>query len=293
MPTADEMWALVAGPLETLRADTARQPDLPWPTHRENLRQALSSVPVADHLLRWLDGLSDSDRRTLLVGDDLAVRARQEVTRAVGAATTYDESAWSGFLTENGVRWDGTAESWPGFRDWFGYYATQAGLGTPATALLDHLDPMTPADRVTTFAGYGVRINAVQVNSVQINAPAADSYDEQEWYAYLAANGGRWDGTAESWDGFRQWFEYYATEAKLGKPATLLLDHLERMAPADRVVTLGQYGVVIRPPAPPVVDPRIAEVLDRLLARKPEYAQIPEARRIELATEVLRRKEGK
>jgi len=213
MPAADDVWALVAVPLDNLRADAAERPDVPWPERREGLRQELSAIaagPVVADLLGWLDELSDADRTNLLAGDDFSAYAYQVVTHSAGEAPTdegYDENAWFAFLTENGGRWDGTAESWDAFREWFVYHATEAGFSAPATSLLDYLRPLAPADRIGMFAQYGVAIQ-----------PAATA------------------GT---------------------------------------------------------LDPVAQQVMDRLLAAKPQYAEIPEARRVELVTAYLRERESK
>jgi hypothetical protein len=216
MPAADEVWVLVAGPLESLRTEAIEHPDLPWPDRRENLYRELFSVvaePMVNQLMYWLDELPEADRADLLVSDDLASHAYQVVCEAV---------------------------------------------------------PDEPAE--VGDAGY----------------------DEQAWFAYLAENGPRWDGTDESWPGFREWFVHYATEAGLHTPAILFLDHLEPLAAADRVTMFAEYGVTIQAPEPAVaaLDPLSQKVMDELLARKPHYADIPEAHRVELVTALLAREES-
>lgn len=34
---------------------------------------------------------------------------------------------WAGFLTVNGPAWDGSEKSLPAYREWFAYYAADAG----------------------------------------------------------------------------------------------------------------------------------------------------------------------
>ncbi|HEX5406129.1 MAG TPA: hypothetical protein VFX16_27960 [Pseudonocardiaceae bacterium] len=218
MPSLEEAWAWVAGPLENLKNDVVARPGVPWSERGENFKRELSAATshsVADDLYRWLNELSESDRSNLIGTDDLAAHAYQVVRRAVppaepaptqvvqqqAAVAQYDESAWNRFLTEDGARWDGTVESWAAFRQWFEYYANAGGFQSPATGLLNYLEPMSAPDRVAAFA---------------------------------------------------------------------------------------QYGVTIRPPAS-TVDPRVQQVMDELLAEKPEYAEIPEARRIELVNALLQR----
>jgi hypothetical protein len=75
----------------------------------------------------------------------------------------------------------------------------------------------------------------------------ASRYDEQAWQVFLSENGTQWDGTEEGWDSFRQWFAYYAGEQGLSVPASALLDYLSAQPDAERIDTLGQYGVTITP----------------------------------------------
>lgn len=178
MPTVDEAWTWFAVPVEKLRAGVITQPDQPWDERRDEFRSELSAVtgdPLAERLVTWLDELSDSDRTTLLDTDDLPGHVyswlaeqlpdtepdsgTQPAAAAQGsAAAEYDQSAWYAFLAEHGVRWDGTEPNWGAFRDWFRYYATDAGFGTPATQLLDYLQPMAATDRISALAVYGVII---------------------------------------------------------------------------------------------------------------------------------------
>jgi hypothetical protein len=169
MPTVDEAWALVASPLENLRVDAINQPDLPWTERRDRFHSeltALTTGPFVDQLVNWLNDMSETDRQALLPTEQLPTEAYQLLTRIVvdtGAAasdtaTAYDETAWFAYLAENGARWDGTAESWDKFRDWFVYDATNAGFQAPATLLFDYLGKLATADRITMFAQYGVTI---------------------------------------------------------------------------------------------------------------------------------------
>lgn len=179
MQAVEEVWPAVVEPLEKLRTEMGERPDLPWAEHRENLWRELSAVaadPVVECLLGWLDELPESDRTSLVGSDDLfgyAYQAMAAADLAAGPAgepaAGYDENAWFAYLAENGTRWDGTAGSWDAFREWFQYYAAEAGLGTPAQLFLDHLERMAPADRITLLAEYGVPIQAPE--------PAADPVD--------------------------------------------------------------------------------------------------------------------
>ncbi|HEX5114295.1 MAG TPA: hypothetical protein VFW65_03760 [Pseudonocardiaceae bacterium] len=172
MPTLDEAWSWCAEPADKLRAGVLSRPHEQWDTRREVLRTELSSAtsdPLAEKLVTWLDEMSASDRDTLLGTDELPNHIYAWLTRqlpsdtadnSVATTPAYDETAWYAHLAENGTRWDGTEPSWGAFREWFLYYAGDAGFGTPATQLLDYLQPMPAADRVTTLAQYGVHIQA-------------------------------------------------------------------------------------------------------------------------------------
>lgn len=202
------------------------------------------------------------------------------------------------------------ALSWAERRETLLRELSEVHAGPVAEQLVGWLDELPDADRTTLLSSDDLLPYAYQVVSGALAEPSAaeqqdeqyveqpveqqdEHYDEQAWFGYLAENGGRWDGTDESWAGFRDWFQYYATEAGVGTPATLLLDHLGRMPPAERVAAFAEYGVTIEPPEPVAApDPRVQLVMDRLLARNPEYAEIPEAHRIEMVTAILERQES-
>lgn len=167
MTAADEMWAHIAAPVDNLRADALERPDVPWSERRDGLHAELVTVipeHVTDQLLAWLDDLPDEERAGLLASDDLAGYAYQVVTQVVGdepAAADhqeYDENAWFAYLAEHGTHWDGSAETWDAFREWFDYYAAEAGFGKPAGLLLEYLQTMTPEDRIVMLGQYGVPI---------------------------------------------------------------------------------------------------------------------------------------
>lgn len=160
MSTDGETWAVIVIPLENLRSDAIQRPDLPWPERREHLRLELSSVTansVFEPLMDWLDGLSDADRAELLASEGLLTQAYQLMT-PIQPGSTYDANAWFAFLAEHGPQWDGTEESWDGFREWFGFYAAEAGFREPCDLLMDYLASKAAAERIALFAEYGVTI---------------------------------------------------------------------------------------------------------------------------------------
>lgn len=98
-------------------------------------------------------------------GEDAGVPASE-----VGSAEGYGESAvaetrvtedlgaWNSYLATNGPRWNGSEEAWPQFREWFLYYAVQAGVGESAAGFIAYLD--TQQDKIAVFGQYGVQTPA-------------------------------------------------------------------------------------------------------------------------------------
>lgn len=92
------------------------------------------------------------------VGDPVAVVAGICADPALPAdEPAYGESAWWAFLAEKGPRWDGTADTWAQFREWFSYTAHESGLQVPADRFLDHLE--NAENRIEVMATYGVEID--------------------------------------------------------------------------------------------------------------------------------------
>lgn len=186
MPGLDELWNWVRTPVQELVSRRASGPDRPWEELRSYFveRTAVgdaSNHPLVGTLVRQLDEMPESERNALLDDGDklesyvygVATSVAEPARTTAGAAVParpYDEAAWQRFLTENGPRWPGDEASWKQFRDWFAYQANQSGVGQPATALLDHLDTLGVAERITTLARYGVRI-AAQAPTAAEQAP--------------------------------------------------------------------------------------------------------------------------
>lgn len=129
-----------------------------------------------------------------------------------------------------------------------------------------------------------------------------DTYDESAWYAYAGTNLAQWNGDEQTWDQFRDWFLYYATEQGLRVPAEAFLDHADGRSTEEKIATFAQYGVVV---APPVAEPAAEEPADlpaldeegevlmtEILAANPELARLPEAHRRELLLEVMAEQEA-
>jgi len=183
MPSVDELWAWLQTPVQELVSYRADNPDKTWEEHRAYFVERLglsdpSAHPLVEELVRYLDELPDDERAELLQDTSrlepvvLEVVERHAVEDApTDAAEPYDEAAWQAFLVENGARWNGADDAWPAFREWFAYYATESGLGQPATALLDYLDPQSASERIATLAQYGVVIAAADA----AEAPAEEA----------------------------------------------------------------------------------------------------------------------
>jgi hypothetical protein len=124
----------------------------------------------------------DTVGRMVEVADELPVFYRQLVEGESGNDAGYDESAWHAFLTENGVRWDGTDASWDQFTAWFLYEAEQQGLRAPAAGFVGYVAGQS--DKVAAFAEYGVTVAASENQAAQ-DFPEVKRGDSGEWVEYL------------------------------------------------------------------------------------------------------------
>jgi hypothetical protein len=159
------------------------------------------------------------------------------------------------------------------------------------------LDELPDDERGTMLAGEQLDTTAHELAQRHSEEPAATAaaettFDEAAWYAFLASHASQWDGTAESWDQFTEWLRYYADENGFGAPTGSLIDSLDVQAVADRVGVLAQYGVAIPASAEqhaevPTSDEFADTHMADLLAEDPQFADIPEERRLELIAQVL------
>jgi hypothetical protein len=195
MSTPDDVWEWIRPPLEELKQGDNADPDMPWEERRQTFLRELelsdaSQHPVVELLLQRLDESPEEERNRILGSDELNSMAYQLAQEhgagqeaaggeaAYDEAAPYDEQAWQAYLAENGPLWDGTEDSWEQFRDWFAYDAGQHGLSTPAAALLDYLTPQPAADRIATFAQYGVTITAPEQAAWADEAAPAPAEEE-------------------------------------------------------------------------------------------------------------------
>jgi hypothetical protein len=192
MSTPVDLLEWIRTPLEEMKQAFSADPSTPWEERRASFLHQLglqdaSQHPVVQQLLEHLDQTPEEERNRVLGSNELDSMASELVKKhaagqASGAdgAAGYDEQAWQAFLVENGPRWDGTDASWDQFRQWFAYYADQQGFGAPATALLAYLATQPAAERVTTFAQYGVAIARPQPAAAQGPAAAGQVAQEAE-----------------------------------------------------------------------------------------------------------------
>lgn len=199
---------------------------------------------VVEQLVQNVDQLPDLYRqaRTSIAPQPgpAAPAAPATAQPAAPAVPTVD---WNDYLAENGPRWDGTLAGWPAFRAWFASDATTRGIGGPAEGFLRAAEAeQALASRIAFFGRYGV----------VIKPPGQPRYDPADWNKFLAENGGRWNGTLESWPAFRSWFVAQARQVGLGQPATGFLVAAEGVADAaKRIEFFAGYRVTITPPAAP------------------------------------------
>jgi hypothetical protein len=174
--------------------------------------------------------------------------------------------------------------------------------------LLDRLDDSSENDRTSMLTSGQLNSEADELISQYtashdqgLAQEAASAYDVDAWYGYLRESCWRWDGSEPAWGPFREWIVYDAGQRGFGVPTKALMDELTADAAAQRVARLAQYGVTIgsarelassQPqqvsPAPVTVAD-ITQVMDKLIAENPRFAQIPEERRAVVASEALRR----
>lgn len=136
--------------------------------------------------------------------------------------------------------------------------------GDPAAALaaLREAGPAAAAARQRDLA------DAAQAATVE---PEAE--DLGAWYEFLAANGPAWDGSAESWAGFCEWFLYSAAEAGVAAAAQAFIGYADQSV--DKRGVFVEYGITIAAPASETSAEDIYQAaLEQLRAEHPDmYAQ--------------------
>ena len=152
MSTTTTDWTAITAAVQTMKAGTA----LPWEDRRS---QFVASLPELDaaashavaQVLPWLDGMTDEERAATFRGEELD-------TALVNLASGYapDPQEWYAYVRETGQSWDGRAESWDQFSEWFRYYAYEPGFGAYAEDLMADLGGRTNPERLAALAEFGV-----------------------------------------------------------------------------------------------------------------------------------------
>jgi hypothetical protein len=278
MTTAADVWSQVEPALDEVRAEYQRDSRTPWATVREQLSAALGSTaePVRTRLFEWLDAMSDQERVELLTGDQL--EGQVSAVLAGVDQESCDESAWWEFLSTNGPTWDGTAESWPAFREWFAYQAGQQRLTAPADELLAYLEPLGAADRVAAFARYGVTLPAPASPG---GGGAEFGWVTAEQQDALGAGWGEHWPTELAADLATRWGEGWQQHPDEHKTAWL----------ADLIAAGALPPGAAAPDAGSVLASLPAEIGSELMAEVPDLAELSEAEIAEVVAEVLRESE--
>lgn len=128
----------------------------------------------------------DTVRKLCENGPDWITAQHVELfTPAETAGDDYDEKVWFAFLAEKGLAWNGDEANWAAFVEWFGYEATQAGLGTPAHEFVEYVTGKP--DRIAAFAEFGLTVGApAEEQTADAGSfPALSEGDSGEWVAYL------------------------------------------------------------------------------------------------------------
>ena len=154
MSTTNTDWTAITEAVQTMKAGTA----LPWEDRRSQFVADLPELDAAAdyavaEVLPWLDGMTDEQRAETFRGEEVD-------TALVNLATEYapDPEAWYAYVREAGASWNGLAESWDAFSEWFRYYAYEPGFGTYAEDLMADLGGRTNPERLAALAEFGVTL---------------------------------------------------------------------------------------------------------------------------------------
>jgi hypothetical protein len=173
------------------------------------------------------------------------------VTGAITAVHLDDEGAaqrWFALICETYDKTiDAGAAEWPSFTAALLEAASGGGVGADLVEqFVEHLQltDSTPFETVGRLRELGTDLPAWH-RELTAKEPGAESggYDESAWQAFLAEHGARWDGADSTWDQFREWFVYTATEQGLGEPAAAFVAYAESQP--DKVAVFAQYGLSI------------------------------------------------
>jgi hypothetical protein len=194
---------------------------------------------VAEELVRHAEGNGGADffRAVKETGTAALLDELRQAVPVDEVDESYDEAEWAAFLQEYGSTWDGQEDSWPGFVDYFLFYAEERRVRAPAKSFVEYA--VDAADRVAFFADYGI--------SVAGPLTAEPEPDPEAWQAFLVEFGPSWDGTEEAWESFTPYFLFYATERGVRAFAEAFLENAPATT-AERIGYFADYGVTIAAP---------------------------------------------
>src|ERR1700722_6654215 len=142
--------------------ESATEGEADWDTFRARLTDAAAQENLSTAAETWTENLAQT---TLSPLDVIAAMNEEGEARLTdmyaagmaeahedrdtaptdGSAEEYPEAvespgAWNDYLAANGQYWDRTEEGWPQFRDWFLYYATEAGVPQTAKTFITYTE---------------------------------------------------------------------------------------------------------------------------------------------------------
>lgn len=183
------------------------------------------------------------------------------------------------------------ADGWHDFQEHLRARVAEDGIPDVAVeSFVAYLDTYAsdPVQVLAELREVGDRLPVWHQELTEQQAAPEDPAEEpaEAWYAYLAENGPAWDGTEESWQPFREWFAYYATEQGVGVSAEGFLRLAES---GDKHAVFAQYGVAasvvtvdtLRALPDDVMQPAV----DAMLRNTPELAALGERRLREIVAE--------
>jgi hypothetical protein len=119
---------------------------------------------------------------------EMAVARGDEGTVLEQGQVADDPAAWNAYLAANGPVWDGAEGAWQQFRDWFLYYAAEAGVKQSAQGFVDYVEAQQ--DKVAAFAQYGI-VAAAQP-SADDSAESAGAVDSSSFPELSEGDSGEW-----------------------------------------------------------------------------------------------------
>ena len=154
MADLGEQWASVYQPLQDMKSDG------PWTAKRAEFIGKLPDAqdPAIGAFLAYMDAMTDGQRVEAFrteQADSLLYGYLEQYSDSSSSDEESDASPWEEFVATNAPVWDGEEATWDQFREWFSYYANEAGFGTELAALLAEADAQDIEGRIATFGREG------------------------------------------------------------------------------------------------------------------------------------------